>query len=420
MTRLLSPNQVATALGISRRHAYRVIESLPRIHIGRCVRVDEADLADYLRSIKERPCLGSTNDEKAESGTTTSSTPEGRRVQRSTGTNDKHVARERARQAELAATPQARGRKQRLSDAIDHMITLLVDKAAGTVEMYQQKARRIETTLGNPLIGDVTHDLLSGYIAKRLNKDDKIHGRASPHTVQKELITIRRALKLAHRRGVLPALPSFPEFSAKYQPRETWLTPEQFALVCDELERPRRLWAALAALAGCNLSEAEAVDWATVDLERGRLLVPGTKRETRRRWVPIAPSLRYLLQEVDERERRGKVAQRWGNVRRDLRVAVARANARAAARAAELEQDPPAPIPNVSPNDLRRTFASWLVQQGVPLLTVANLMGHSSTRMVERVYGKLSKRNFDEAIAALPELKFTRQPALPEPPRSRR
>ena len=61
-------------------------------------------------------------------------TPEGKRVQRSLKTTDRAVAKERLRLAELAATPQARGRKQRLSDAIDHMITMLRhEKAAGTV-----------------------------------------------------------------------------------------------------------------------------------------------------------------------------------------------------------------------------------------------------------------------------------------------
>lgn len=321
-------------------------------------------------------------------------TPEGKRVQRSTRTTDKRVANERARQAELAATPQARGRKQRLSDAIDHMVTLMVDKAAGTVEMYKEKGRRIFVTLGDPLIGDITHDMLSEYIAKRLNKDDAKHGKASPHTVQKELITIRRALKLAHRRGVLPAMPVFPEFSAKYKPRETWLTPEQFSLVCAELDEGRRRWASLAALAGANLSEVEGIDWADVDLERGRMRIRGTKRETRDRVVPLAPALRHELELVPRERRAGKVVAGWGNVRRDLHRAVAAANRRHKAG-----------IPYVSPNDLRRTFASWLVQNGVPLLTVATLMGHSSTRMVERVYGKLSKQNLEDAIAALPRLR---------------
>ena len=333
--------------------------------------------------------------------------PDGKRIQRSTRTNDKQVAKARAREAELDSSPKARTRKQHLSDAIAHMVTLLHDKAAGTVSMYQEKARRVLVSLGDPLIGDISHDMLSEYIAKRLNKADRVHGCASPHTVQKEIITIRRALKVAHRRGALLSMPTFPEFSAKYKPRETWLTPEQFELVAAELEPKRRLWASLAALAGANLSEVEAIDWGKVDLVQNRLHIPGTKRETRRRWVPIAPALRHQLEQVPEAKRRGRVAERWGNVRRDLHRAVDTANAKAAARAAELGLDPPLVIPRVSPNDLRRTFASWLVQRDVPLLTVAGLMGHSSTRMVEKVYGKLSRRNFDEAIAALPLLGVT-------------
>jgi integrase len=121
----------------------------------------------------------------------------------------------------------------------------------------------------------------------------------------------------------------------------------------------------------------------------------------------MAPSLRHLLEQVPEKARRGLVAERWGNVRRDLHAAVERANTGIMQRAVEAGEETWIEIPKVSPNDLRRTFASWLVQQQVPLLTVAALMGHSSTRMVERVYGKLSKRNFDEAIAALPTLKLS-------------
>jgi integrase len=126
--------------------------------------------------------------------------------------------------------------------------------------------------------------------------------------------------------------------------------------------------------------------------------VPGTKTDQSRRTIPIAPALEHRLDQVPPAKRRGPVVERWGNVRCDLRAAVRRANAAAAAAGSQ----PPEPIPFVSPNDLRRTFASWLVQQGVPLLTVASLLGHNSTRMVEKVYGRLSAKNLDDAIAVLP------------------
>lgn len=59
MTRYLSPADIATALGISRRHAYRLLDSIPHVHVGRLVRVCETDLLDYLhrneQRSKERP-----------------------------------------------------------------------------------------------------------------------------------------------------------------------------------------------------------------------------------------------------------------------------------------------------------------------------------------------------------------------------
>jgi hypothetical protein len=62
----------------------------------------------------------------------------------------------------------------------------------------------------------------------------------------------------------------------------------------------------------------------------------------------------------------------WLNVRRDLHEACERAG-----------------IPPVSPNDLRRTCATWLRAQGVPPHLIAPVMGHVDSRMVERVYGRL-------------------------------
>ena len=52
---------------------------------------------------------------------------------------------------------------------------------------------------------------------------------------------------------------------------------------------------------------------------------------------------------------------------------------------------------------LRHTFASWLVQKGVPLYTVADLMGHSSIAMTQR-YAKLAdddRRQAIEQVAAM-------------------
>jgi len=59
-------------------------------------------------------------------------------------------------------------------------------------------------------------------------------------------------------------------------------------------------------------------------------------------------------------------------------------------------------VPRVTANDLRRTFASWLVQAGVSLYVVSRLLGHKSTRMVELVYGQLDDATLAAAIGKLP------------------
>lgn len=51
-------------------------------------------------------------------------------------------------------------------------------------------------------------------------------------------------------------------------------------------------------------------------------------------------------------------------------------------------------------HDLRHTFASWLVSEGVELIKVRDLLGHSSITMTER-YAHLMPNRLHEAVAVL-------------------
>lgn len=53
---------------------------------------------------------------------------------------------------------------------------------------------------------------------------------------------------------------------------------------------------------------------------------------------------------------------------------------------------------------LRHTFGSWLAQKGVPLYTIAELMGHSTLEMTKR-YSKLSPDTKRDALSLLPTIK---------------
>lgn len=51
-------------------------------------------------------------------------------------------------------------------------------------------------------------------------------------------------------------------------------------------------------------------------------------------------------------------------------------------------------------HDLRHTCASWMVQAGVPIYTVAQMLGHSSTAVTQR-YAHLAPQNLVDAVAMM-------------------
>src|SRR6185503_14983253 len=192
----------------------------------------------------------------------------------------------------------------------------------------------------------------------------KLEG-AADGTVHKELVVARRALAEARERGLWTGEPRsiVPSVKVRYEPRRRWLAPKQAEALLAELGGDRRLWAALAIWGGLCLGEIERLRWEHVDLKTARINVPGTKRASRQRVVPIHPALGRLLKRASKGRAQGAaVVRRWQSVRRDLAAAVARVNAKAATLASKRKRKPPAPLPRVTPNDLRRTFASWLKQ----------------------------------------------------------
>jgi integrase len=214
---------------------------------------------------------------------------------------------------------------------------------------------------------------------------------AARSTVQKELSVLSRALTLAKARGLFLGNPRalIPRFRVRSVPRDRWLTQKELRALLNALPKKRRPWVLLSVLTGAGKSEVEAIDWSGVDLVRGWVLIPGTKRASRHRRVPISPTLRRLLVGFRAKQRVGRVVVPWGNVRRDLQAACREAGV----------------LPEITTHDLRRTFASWLAQRGVGLKTIANLLGHSSTRMVDRVYGHLSDATYQAAVKKLPALR---------------
>ncbi|MGE0206150.1 MAG: tyrosine-type recombinase/integrase [Hyphomicrobiaceae bacterium] len=323
----------------------------------------------------------------------------GVRQRPSTRTRDPKVARQRLRDFELATTDRGAHQTEAVADALDYFTDVTcAGRSPATVRCYKQKACHITRLMGDELLDHLTRENVERFIAARLSEG------AHTHSVHKELVVLRGALKSAKARDRFhSSMDIVPEFDSGYVPRKTYLTAEQFLSLVPHLVGPaapgataktiekrerimkeRALYCMLIAFASPRRGELEALEWQHVDIARGVLILP--KGKTVGRPIAIHPMLRPWLEGFgDLAGWRGRVVEPWSNVGRDLPAACIRAG-----------------VPRCTPNDLRRTFASWLVQSGVSLLVVSRLLGHSSTRMVEMVYGQLDDATLAAAISRLP------------------
>ncbi|MBI5499791.1 MAG: site-specific integrase [Deltaproteobacteria bacterium] len=270
------------------------------------------------------------------------------------------------------------------------------------MSMHKVKAGHLIRLLGgNHNVNSLKLDDVAAYIDTR-----KVEG-ACTNTIAKELITLRAALRVARKRGVYDGHPEdlIPTgFSPHYVPRKRWLSPAEFEKLLLQLPADRRAHVAIMVFTGVRLSESAALRPEHVDIEKRRLYIPGTKTEQAGTTVPLAAAaVPWLMALLGHRPAgQAELLTPWRNIRRDLRLACDKA-----------EIDP------VSPNDLRRTFSSWLEQAGVPRGTNARLMRHTTTAMVDKVYAQSAFETLSAAADLLPAGPTVSVGLLPAPPESR-
>ncbi len=320
--------------------------------------------------------------------------PKGQPQRHSLRTSDREVAKRRLRDAELDGPN--RPADKSLGGALSYLLdTVYAGRNESTVESYRQKARHLLRVLGAQTdIADIDRRACQEYRATRLKEG------ASHHSIHKEAVVLRLSLKEQGVEGVVPKM------KAEYKPRERFLTIEQFQAVMSHLPEKRRLWFKAACFIGARDSELAKLRWEDVDLDARVARVRGTKTKKADRHVPMHPSLVADLEAA--KRSTGRVIEPWGNRRRDGCAAWwkvggyrppgswTKGGKSKAGKSRSIKG-----APRISPNDLRRTFISWLKQAGVDSLAVAQVAG-TGVRMVERVYGKLTEDVFRAAINRLP------------------
>jgi integrase len=194
-------------------------------------------------------------------------------------------------------------------------------------------------------------------------------------TINRSLALLRRLANLAYEWGWTDLqLGKRVKLLPGEQAREVFLSPEQVEQLASAMPRAGDA-VRLAAMTG--LRRAELMGLTPADIVGHTIRLRASRTKARRaRAVPVPNSVAHLLERLPWPFSNDILDDEWD-----------------AARAAT-------GITHVRFHDLRHTYASWLVEAGVPLHTVGALLGHSSPTMTAR-YAHLAPDTLAAAVATL-------------------
>jgi len=227
------------------------------------------------------------------------------------------------------------------------------------------------------MLSEFTFPVVQDYMDERFET-------VSRGTVQKDAAILKAILNKAHREGLIDTPPRFPKFKT-LKHRTRWLTLEEEQKLTQAAAPHVVPLIRLAVDTGGRLSELMGLDWRNVELDKGRIRFTATKNGEDRT-VRLCMRARATLAALDPKQS-GPVFTYRGKPVKSMKVAFNRARDRAG-------------LEDLRFHDLRHTFASRLVQAGVPLYEVMHLTGHKSFEMVQR-YSHLAPDYAERAIQAL-------------------
>ncbi len=259
------------------------------------------------------------------------------------------------------------------------------ERSASGWEVEQHVLRMLERYFGDRLLIEIrTPDIEAFAFARRRN--DGVKGA----TVNRNLAALSKIFDLAKRHGWVDSNPvkevkRSPESSDAWR----WLHQEEAELLleaCRHPDAPEYLYPlVLSALyTGMRRGELLNLEWRSVDLIRGQIEITVSKTG-RRRTVPLRPEVVDVLGRW-----RGRAQGPEVFAVRDIRTPFATALKRSKIR-------------KIRFHDLRHTAASWMAQNGVDLLQIKEVLGHTTITTTQR-YAHLVQRNAEHAVGQMPAL----------------
>jgi integrase len=213
-------------------------------------------------------------------------------------------------------------------------------------------------------------------------------------TLNRVINTLKACLNHAHAAGKVPSRDAWSrlkKFRSADSARLRWLTVDEAKRLQNACTTDLRPLVSAGLFTGCRAGELLAMRAGDFDARSSTVLVADSKAGKPRR-VPLTDDGVALFKSLAAGKLEGEPIFTRADGSVWYRMAMLRAMGDACKGA---KISPPATF-----HTLRHTFASHLVQEGVPLMFVASALGHSDTRMVEKHYGHLSQSAVADMIRA--------------------
>jgi integrase len=305
---------------------------------------------------------------------------DGQRKRPSLGTADRGIAEARAREFWQA-------RQKPTSERVDDLWTAYIrDRERDGKDITRQRFawKPMQPFFGYRLGNHVTKDECREYFDLR-----RAAGMALS-TVRTELEYLRACLNL--RYGKANSQVWVPPAS---RPRDDYLTHEQVRKLLASVTTPHvRLFIILALTTGARMSAILELTWDRVDFAHRvvDLNLPEREQSNKRRAVvPINASLFSALSQAKKGALSDHVIEWDGQPVKSIKKAIRHAAKRSGVKC--------------SPHMFRHTAGVWMAQNDVPMQKISQYLGHTSSRVTERVYARYSPSYMSDASSAL-ELGF--------------
>lgn len=214
----------------------------------------------------------------------------------------------------------------------------------------------------------------------RTHTDERRKAKIKDGTIHTELGHLRMVLKWAENNGLISKAPHI-ERPPKPDPKEYHIS-RQEASRLRECANTHHIALAIRLLiaTGARSTAALELTWDRVDFERGIVNLRNPFDRTRRKGraaVPMNDQLRTELLAAKKGAMSPFVIEWAGG-----RVKSIKKGLKAAAEKAGL--------PEVSPHVLRHSAAVWMAEDGHSMSEIAQFLGHSNTKVTEKVYARFS------------------------------